>query len=249
MCIVPMSGYPHTFLLARARLVPANNSTPHCPLRTASTPSPLTSERSCWPTTWPRHASHRHTPRSWLVRWWSDGACGLQKYGAQLGSVEAIVKVNGGLSGGTAASMMEMASQGSGGGSSRFPFLLNPRGQWSSLRVTPLDKDNLLPFYHPVTKCVLSSRSLPTGGRDVHSTSGPVRGACPAGLGPPSSSWPLSTPALCAARTLFWATPMAPTSTITNTPRRRVLLSLSLSLLCCSASDVALTRLPPSQDC
>ncbi len=24
---------------------------------------------------------------------------------------------------------------------------------------------------------------------------------------------------------------------------------LSLSLLCCSASDVALTRLPPSQDC
>lgn len=75
-----------------------------------------------------------------------------KKYGAQLGAVEALVRLNGGLSGGTAASMMEMASQGSGGGNTRFPFLLNPRGQWSSLRVTPLDKDHFLPFYHPVTK-------------------------------------------------------------------------------------------------
>ncbi|ELR13648.1 saccharopine dehydrogenase [Acanthamoeba castellanii str. Neff] len=43
----------------------------------------------------------------------------MQKYGAQLGAVEALVRLNGGLSGGTAASMMEMASQGSGGGNTR----------------------------------------------------------------------------------------------------------------------------------
>jgi hypothetical protein len=58
----------------------------------------------------------------------------------------------GGLSGGTAASMMEIAEQSSSGSNSRFPFLLNPRGQWSSIRITPHDKDRFLPYYLPVAK-------------------------------------------------------------------------------------------------
>lgn len=93
------------------------------------------------------------------VRWGlTVGGCGAQKYGAQLGAVEALVKVKGGFSGGTAASMLEMAGQSQpSSGDLRSPFLLNPRGQWSSLRATPLDKDHYLPFYYPVAKCVLCS--------------------------------------------------------------------------------------------
>jgi hypothetical protein len=64
------------------------------------------------------------------------------------------MKVKGGLSGGTAASMIEIAEQSSSGSNSRFPFLLNPRGQWSSIRITPHDKDRILPYYLPVAKYV-----------------------------------------------------------------------------------------------
>jgi len=69
-----------------------------------------------------------------------------QKYGARLGTVEALVKVAAGVSGGTIASVMEMMDQRSG--SLRQPFLLNPRGQLSSIRITKADKDCVLPFYH-----------------------------------------------------------------------------------------------------